>query len=76
MPGCAMIESPDFRGTTNDDNCPARRSARAHVGRILLSRAGPARDRAAGMALEDGGWKEMLFQGRQAPPAGRLAPDL
>ena len=55
--------SRDFRGTTSDPNYPARRSARAHVGRILLTRARTARDRAAGMALEDGGRKEMLFQG-------------
>src|SRR2546430_14944827 len=59
-------------GTINDRTCPARRPARAHVGRILLSRTRTAGDRAAGMALEDGGRKEMLFQGRQAPPRENL----
>jgi hypothetical protein len=56
-----VMSEPQFLGTMNDPNCPARRSARTHICRILRSRARTARDRAAGMALEDGGRKEMLF---------------
>jgi len=53
--------------------CVARCSLRANHGRVLLLQAGTSCGRAARMALENGGRKEMLFQGGQASPQRRFS---